>query len=244
MTTFGNTVALSESEKTKFITKTYGWMAFALLISAVVAFITANSIFDSNGITSFGKFLFAGSRIGFWIFAIAEIVLVWWLSSAIKKISVATATIGFLVYAVLNGLTLSSILFVYTLSSIGGVFLGCSAMFAIMSFYGAKTQKNLSTFGKYLMMGLFGVIIANLIQFVISMITGNPLTIFDFLISIACVAIFTGLTAYDTQKLVAIAENANGSDDYKKVSIIAALELYLDFINLFLALLRLFGKRR
>lgn len=94
------------------------------------------------------------------------------------------------------------------------------------------------------MMGLFGVIIANLIQFVISMITGNPLTIFDFLISIACVAIFTGLTAYDTQKLVAIAENANGSDDYKKVSIIAALELYLDFINLFLALLRLFGKRR
>jgi len=147
-----NSVAFSESEKTRFITKTYGWMALALFLTAIVSFITANSIFTATGISSFGLFLFGKGMVGFWIFAIAEVVLVWWLTASIRKISVKTAIIGFLIYSVINGITLSSIFIVYRISSIAASFFGCSAMFAIMSFYGAKTKRNLSSFGKYLMM--------------------------------------------------------------------------------------------
>ena len=94
------------------------------------------------------------------------------------------------------------------------------------------------------MMGLIGIVIASLAQMVIGFFTKTPLTMLDFLISVATIIVFTGLTAYDAQKIIRTAEQATGSDDYKKVSILGALELYLDFINLFLALLRLFGKRR
>lgn len=233
-----------ESERSAFIGKTYSWMAFALFVSAIVAFVTSKAIFTSTGLSSFGMFLFGRGMIGFWVFAIAEIVLVWWLSASIRKISVQTAMIGFLAYSVINGITLSSIFIVYRISSIAASFLGCSAMFGIMSWYGATTKKDLSSFGKYLMMGLIGIVIANAVQFILSLIFRTPMTFFDFLISIASVVVFTGLTAYDTQKLMRIAENSNGNDDYKKVSILAALELYLDFINLFLTILRLFGKRK
>lgn len=232
-----NYLALSQSEKTTFISKTYGWMGIALLISAASAFFTANSI-------GMLRFLFGGSRLGFFAIIIAEFLLVMWLSASIRKLSVGAAAIGFVVYSVLNGITLSSILLVYTASSIATSLLGTAVMFGIMAFYGITTKKDLTTMGRYCMMGLIGIIISSLIQFVVSLIFRTSFTIFDFLISIASVVVFTGLTAYDNQKIVRMAEHANGSDDFKKISILAALELYLDFINLFLALLRLFGKRK
>ena len=238
------TLSAVESEQQKFITKTYSWMGLALLISAITAFFTAQSIFAGNTLTSFGIFLYGNKIMGFWIFAIAEIVMVFWLSSQIRKISLQTAIIGFIAYSVINGVTLSSIFIIYQIESIAIAFLGSSAMFFIMAFYGATTKKNLATFGRYLTMALVGVIIVSILEFVMSLILHLNTTILDFLIAIATVIIFTGLTAYDSQKIMKISKNSNGSEDYQKVSIIAALNLYLDFINLFLALLRLFGKRK
>ena len=233
------------SEKTLFMSKTYGWMALGLLVSAFVAFVTASSIFNSaHQLTAFGKFLFGKGAVGIYVFAIAELALVWWLSASIRKLSVSVATVAFIGYSVLNGVTLSSILFVYQLGSIASCFIGCAFMFGAMSFYGATTKRDLTSWGKYLMMALIGVIVASLVQMLVGFITKSPMTVMDFILSLVSVVIFTGLTAYDTQKLATAAEYANGSDDYKKVSIIFALELYLDFINLFLNLLRIFGKRR
>ena len=237
-------VSLVESEKAKFVTKTYLWMGVALLLSAISAFFTAISIFDGNELSSFGKFLFGGASIGFWIFAVAEIALVWGLSAAIRKISLQTAILGFLAYSVINGITLSSIFIVYEIESIVIAFFGTSAMFFVMAFYGATTKKNLATAGRYLMMALIGVIIVSLLEFVMARFFALKTGPLDFLISIATIIIFTGLTAYDSQKVMKIASHSNGSEDYQKVSLIAALELYLDFINLFLTLLRLFGKRK
>ncbi|WP_242457185.1 Bax inhibitor-1/YccA family protein [Treponema zioleckii] len=156
--------------------------------------------------------------------------------------SVTAATVGFVVYSVLNGITLSSILFRYQLESIFAAFFSCSAMFLVMCIYGATTKRNLATVGRYCMMGLFGIVIATVVEFILSFFMA--VTILDFGLAILTVIVFTGLTIYDAQKIQRVAENANGSDDFKKVAILAALDLYLDFINLFLALLRIFGKRR
>ena len=238
------TISLAESEKSKFITKTYLWMGLALLISAVSAFFTAGKIFDGNSLSAFGKFLYGNRMMGFWIFAVAEIALVWGLSAAIRKISLQTAILGFLAYSVLNGITLSSIFIVYQIESIAVAFVGTSAMFFAMAFYGATTKKNLATMGKYLMMALIGVIIVSVLEVIMYSFFRLNTSILDFLIAIATVIIFTGLTAYDSQKIIKISQHSNGSEDYQKVSIMAALELYLDFINLFLALLRIFGKRK
>lgn len=232
-----------ESEKSKFISKTYGWMGLALLVSALSAFITAQEIYAENdSISPFGIFLYANN--GIWIFAIAEIAIVFALSSMIRKISLAVATIGFFAYAIINGITLSSIFIIYEIDSIVVAFIGSSAMFFTMALYGSRTKKNLATVGKYMMMALIGVIIVSLLQVIMAFVFKLDTTFLDFVISIATVIIFTGLTAYDSQKIMKVSEHANGNEDYQKVSIMAALSLYLDFINLFLAILRLFGKRK
>lgn len=219
-------------------------MGIALLVSAISAFFTANSIFSETGLTSFGQFLYGNSMMGFWIFAIAEIVIVIALSSMIRKISLQTAILGFIAYSVINGITLSSIFLVYKIESIAAAFAGTSLMFFVMAFYGATTKKNLATFGRYLMMALVGVILVSIVEFLMAAFFKLNTSALDFLIAIASVVIFTGLTAYDSQKIVKVAEHSNGSEDYQKVSVMAALELYLDFINLFLTLLRIFGKRK
>lgn len=232
-----NPIALAQSEKQAFVSRTYGWMAFALLLSAAAAFFTSLS-------PSLLRFLFGNGAVGFWILAIAEIILVVVLSSRIRTMSVGGAVAGFVAYSIIDGVTLSSIFLVYQMNSITAAFFASAAMFGVMSFYGATTKRDLTTFGKYLMMAVLGVIIASLVQLVLSLITKNPFSMFDLLISFATVVIFTGLTAYDSQKVIRTAEYARNTDDYKKVSIFAALELYLDFINIFLSLLRIFGKRR
>lgn len=218
-----------ESEQRKFLTGTYGWMAVALLISAAAAFVTAGS-------PALLSLIFTGWH--YWVLIIGELALVWWLSASIRKISVAAAVIGFLAYSVLNGMTLASIFFLYAMDSIAIVFISCAAMFAGMALYGLRTKSNLAGYGRYLGMAVWGIIIASLLNFLFRSSGLN------FLISIVSVAVFAGLTAYDSQKMLALSENADGSEAFRKVSILGALELYLDFINMFLSLLRIFGRRR
>ncbi len=218
-----------ESEQRKFLTGTYGWMTVALLISAAAAFVTAGS-------PALLRLIFTGWH--YWVLIIGELALVWWLSASIRKISVAAAVIGFLAYSVLNGMTLASIFFLYAMDSIAIVFISCAAMFAGMALYGLRTKSNLAGYGRYFGMALWGIIIASLLNFLFRSSGLN------FLISIVSVAVFAGLTAYDSQKMLALSENADSSEAFRKVSILGALELYLDFINMFLALLRIFGRRR
>lgn len=228
--------SFTANERSRFVGRTYGWMALALFVSAASAFMVANSY-------TLLKLIF-GHGIGLLVLAVAEIGLVIWLSASIRKISVTAAVAGFVAYAVLNGATLSSIFLVYRIDSIASAFFTTALLFGVMSVYGMRTKSDLTSLGRYLMMGLIGVILASLVGGIVSLVTKTPLSMLNILISVATVVIFTGLTAYDAQKIMRTAAHANGNDDYKKVSILAALELYLDFINLLLALLRLFGKKR
>lgn len=214
----------------KFLTKVYGWMSLALLLSGITAFIVANSPFLIN--------LVFGNKIGFPLLAIGEIVLVWWLSASIRKISTMAASIAFLAYSVINGATLASIFYVFSLDSIIVVFLVSALMFIGMSLYGVFSKSDIMSFGRYFSMAIIGLIVASVINIFLKS-SG-----FNWVISIVTVVIFTGLTAYDTRKMILVSQQADGSDMFQKASIIGALELYLDFINIFLALLRIFGKSR
>ncbi len=225
----------TEAEKRKFLTKTYLWMGAALLVSAAVAYYSA--------ITGFYFRLIGRSIFGILILCFAEVGLVAYLSSAIRRISLSTARLLFLLYAALNGLTLSTIFIVYSKSAIGGCFVSSAAMFFVMSVYGMTTKSDLTSAGRYLSMALIGIIIASLLNGILYFF-GAGIGILDWLISVVAVIIFTGLTAYDSQKIMRVAQYADSSESYQKVAIIGALELYLDFINIFLSLLRLFGNRR
>jgi uncharacterized protein len=219
-----------ENEKRKFLSRTYGWMTLALIISAASAFVTASS-------PTMVRFLFGNRAIGFFVLAIAEIALVWWLSASIRSISTGAASIAFVAYSLLNGVTLSSIFIVYTGTSIMYTFLAAAGMFGSMSLFGMKTKQNLNSAGRYLIMAVWGIIIASIINL---LLRSSGL---DWAISLITVVVFSGLTAYDSQRMLAAAGYADGSETFKKASIIGALELYLDFINIFLSLLRLFGRR-
>ena len=205
-------------------------MVAALAISGIAAF----AVFNSETLL---YFIF-GSRFTFLGLIIAEFALVFILSAGIRRMSFPVAAASFVIYSIVNGLTLSSVLFVYTGTSIVRIFVITALMFGAMSVYGATTKSSLQSAGKYLMMALIGLIIASLVNL---FMRSSSL---DWLISFVTVGVFTGLTAYDTQKITTAARYAQDNDDFKKIAIIGALELYLDFINIFLALLRLFGKRR
>ena len=220
----------------EFLAKTYGWMFIALLVSAVFAFAGAtNPVVFS---------LVWGTKYGMTALVVLELALVILLTATIRKLSYALAITCFIVYAAINGLTLSSIFLIFQVSSIALAFISTAIMFGIMSFYGATTKKNLATAGHYLMMALLGVVVVSLVNFVITLITKKNLAILDWFISLASVIIFTGLTAYDAQKIAMIGSHNDGSEAYKKIAIYGALQLYLDFINIFLSLLKLFGKKR
>ena len=226
-------ISLQQANETisqRFITAVYGWMVAALAISGIAAF----AVFNSETLL---YFIF-GSRFTFLGLIIAELALVFILSAGIRRMSFPAAAASFVIYSIVNGLTLSSVLFVYTGTSIVRIFVITALMFGAMSVYGATTKSSLQSAGKYLMMALIGLIIASLVNL---FMRSSSL---DWLISFVTVGVFTGLTAYDTQKITTAARYAQDNDDFKKIAIIGALELYLDFINIFLALLRLFGKRR
>ncbi len=220
----------NETVSQRFLTAVYGWMGAALAISGVCAFAVIHS-------EAAFRFIF-GTRFVFLALVIGEFALVAFLSAGIRKMSFATAAAVFTAYSVLNGVTLSGIFLIYTSGSIVSIFMTTALMFGAMSVYGMTTNSDLNSAGRYLMMGLFGLIIAS----VVNMFLGS--SSLGWLISFISVGVFTGLTAYDSQKILQIAQHARQNDTYRKAALIGALELYLDFINIFLALLRLFGKRR
>ncbi len=222
-------VRTTEDERKKFMSGVYTWMTLALALSGLTAFGVASS-------PAILQLIF-GNELVFFGLIIAELVLVMVFSFRVHKMSVTAASLVYIVYSILNGITLASIFIVYTKTSIFSVFLISAGMFAAMSIYGRVTKQDLRSAGRYLTMALFGVIIASVVNIFLKSSS------LDWLLSLVTVGIFVGLTAYDTQKAYAIAERSDGSDVFAKASVVMALELYLDFINIFLSLLRLFGKK-
>lgn len=208
--------------------RVYMKMFLGLLVTAVAALVVATN-------ESFAEAIFS-SKFMFWGLMIAEFGLVIAISAAINKMSSTTATLLFYLYAIVNGLTLSVIFFAFDMRTIFLAFGTTAATFGAMSVYGYVTKTDLTKAGSYLVMALFGLIIASVINMFAGWETLN------FIISLAGVVIFLGLTAWDTQKIKNMASMTDPSQA-GKVATIGALELYLDFINLFLYLLRLFGSR-
>src|SRR5690554_6247370 len=206
-------------------------MTLALLITGIVALFTV----ESSALLG----LIVGDPMVFTGICIGEVLLVLLLSAIIRKMSVALATIMFLTYSILNGLTISVIFLVFTQESIASTFIVTALTFGVMSFYGYATKKDLTSLGSFLFMGLIGIIIASLVNAIFRLESIYWITTY------IGIFIFIGLTAYDSQKIKEMSLVVNeGTDGYAKASIIGALELYLDFINLFLLLLRIFGRRR
>ncbi|EPR40230.1 protein of unknown function UPF0005 [Desulfovibrio sp. X2] len=216
----------------EFMRGVYGWMSAGLMLTAAAAIYTASSPAMIQAIF--------GNSILLIVLLVAEVGLVFAISGAINRLSATTATGLFLLYSVLNGVTLSSIFLVYSMAAIYKAFLTAGGMFGAMSIYGYVTKKDLSSWGSFLFMGLIGVVIA----MVVNMFLRSPGL--DFVISGVGVLVFVGLTAYDTQRLRYMAATAPMGDAtvMRRGAIMGALQLYLDFINLFLMLLSLFGGRR
>lgn len=210
----------------------YAWMAIALVVTGFSAWFVSESPTVSG--------LFLGSRMGTITLIIDTFALVWRLSSAMGRMSLKSAAAMFLVYSVLNSITFSAIFLTYTLSSIGGVFFMTAGTFGIMSAYGYVTKADLSKMGNMCLMGLFGIILATVLGFFFDS------TFLQLLISYAGILAFTGLTIYDTQsiKRLALTYHSRATDEGQKVAILGALTLYLDFINIFIYLLHLFGDRK
>lgn len=208
----------------------YAWMTAALLVTAAVAAYTASSPALLN--------LIYGNPFAVWILFIAQIALVIALSAAITRIAPGTAVVLFVGYAALNGLTLSAILLVYTQTSIAQTFLATAATFGVMSLYGYTTKRDLSAVGSLLVMALIGFLIGTVINFFWANST------LYWVLTYLGIAIFIGLTAWDTQKIKLMIQEAEDDTTARRVAIIGALTLYLDFINLFLLLLRITGNER
>lgn len=212
--------------------RTFLWMTLGLAIT------TLSSLFVvESGLAL--SILAGGSRMPFFILLIAELGLVWYLSSAVMKMRTTTATLLFALYSALNGVTLSPIFYAYTMESITTTFAITAATFAVTAIYGAVTKRDLSRWGSILFMGIIGIIIASLIN----MFVGS--SGLSLIISYVGVLLFTGLTAYDSQRIKEmLAATSYDEQLSKRVSILGALTLYLDFINLFIYLLRILGRSR
>ncbi|MFN2364959.1 MAG: Bax inhibitor-1/YccA family protein [Desulfurivibrionaceae bacterium] len=218
---------------TIFLAKVFNWMAIGLGLTAIVAFWVTNSAAAQNMIFS-NKMVFYGLIIG-------ELGMVIYLSTRIERMTASRATLLFLLYSALNGATLSAVLLIYTAASVASAFLVAAGMFGTMAIYGTVTKKDLSSMGSFMFMGLIGMIIAS----VVNMFMGSAMI--SWVVSAIGVVVFTGLTAYDVQKISKYGAGGileNGEAAIKKGAIMGALTLYLDFINLFLSLLRLMGDRR
>lgn len=210
----------------------YLWMTFALAITGLVALYVADS-----------PSLFAAlvqERFAFLGLVLAELALVWYLSARIDRLSVTTATIMYIVYSMLNGVVLSFIFLLYTTASIATTFFVTAGTFGIMSLWGYVSKKDLTRIGSLCFMTLIGLILATVVNYFIGS------AFMDMVISWVGVLVFVGLTAYDTQKIKRLiqTEGYEVNDSTQKIALMGALTLYLDFINLFLYLLRLMGDRK
>ena len=211
--------------------KVFVWMTLALAITGLTAFGVATS-------PSLVSMIF-GSKVMFWGLIIAEFALVFAISGAIHKLSLSTATLLFILYSVVNGATLSVIFFAFSTAVIAKTFFITAGTFGAMALVGYTTKTDLSSMGKILIMALIGLIIAS----VVNMFVGS--SGFDLIISYVGVLIFVGLTAYDTQKIKEMCQMApDAGESAQKLALLGALTLYLDFINLFLYLLRIFGNNK
>lgn len=220
--------------ESRFVSHTYGWMFVGLLVTAATSLGVASSeaairlIIENRGI-------FYGAMI-------AELVIVLALTAAFSRLSALTATLGFLLYSALNGVTFSLIFMAYTSTSIGQVFLLAAGMFGGMALLGSVTKKDLGGLGTFMAMGLWGIILASVVNLFVKS------SALSFGTSLVAIVVFAGLTAYDAQRIRAMAvQYSGGPGGYeleRKGAVFGALSLYLDFINLFLSLLRIFGRRR
>lgn len=219
-----------QQASTVFLAKVFNWMAIGLAITGAVAYYVA----ASGMALMIAKPIFIGLML-------VELGMVFFLSARIERIQPATATGLFVVYSALNGVTLSIIFLIYTHASIAATFLVTAGMFAAMAVYGMVTKRDLSGLGSFMFMGLIGIILASVVNWSLE----SPAL--DWGISAIGVLVFVGLTAYDVQKIKNIGEQgimSQGDGAIRKGAIIGALALYLDFINLFLMLLRFFGGSR
>lgn len=232
---FNKTYVLNDTQTVAktFMANVFLWMFIGLGLSAVMAYLFASS-------ESLMGYIIHSPLI--WIVMFAPIGFVMLMSFAFNRLSATAITGLFLAYSAINGISFSFILLYYTAGSIMTCFLSASAMFGVMAVMGYTTNKDLTGFGRIMMMGLIGIIIASIIN--MFMHSGTM----DYIVSFIGVLVFTGLTAYDVQKLKRIGAGVEyegvGTAQVKKLSILGALNLYLDFINIFLFLLRLFGNRR
>ncbi|MBU1054299.1 MAG: Bax inhibitor-1/YccA family protein [Proteobacteria bacterium] len=217
----------------EFIRSVYNWMGIGLALTGLIAYYVSNDA----GLQS----LIFGNKLVFFGLIIAELALVFTISARVNKMKASTATAMFIIYAALNGATLSAIFLIYTASSITSTFFVCAATFLACSIYGMVTKRDLTSMGGFMTMGLIGIIIASVANLFIKS------SAMSMIISYIGVIVFVGLTAYDTQKLKHMAMTQPSGLEagvIRKGAILGALSLYLDFINLFLMLLRIMGDRR
>lgn len=225
------TLEQAQAETQRFMVRVYGWMCLALFVTGAMAMFTASSEALLN-------FVF-GSRLTLFGLIILQFIAVGSLAGAVHKMSASTAMLVFVSYSLLNGLTLSGIFLIYTSESIASTFFITGGTFGAMSLYGYTTKSDLSKWGNLLFMGLIGLVIASIANIFMKS------TMLYWVTTYIGVILFVALTAYDTQKI----KNSNvigneGTEDDSKEAIMGALTLYLDFINLFLFLLRIFGRRK
>ena len=236
-----STVVMDEGLRA-YMLKVYNYMATGILMTGIIALLTfkMSVVTDSSGsivgLTQVGNAIYMSGLK--WLVMLAPLGIVFYMSFGINKMSAAKAQTTFWIFAALMGLSLSSILLVYTGMSITRVFFICSATFGAMSIYGYTTKRDLTKLGSFLMMGLIGIIIASIVNIFMKS------SMMYFVISILGVLIFVGLTAYDTQKIKNMYAASDTGELMGKKAVMGALTLYLDFINLFIMLLRLFGQRR
>lgn len=211
--------------------KVYVWMTLALVITGFTAF----GIAENPGLV----YTIITNRLLFWGLIIGEFALVMAIYGAIGRLSATAATLLFVLYSIVNGATLSVIFLAYTMTSIASVFFITAGTFAVMAFIGYTTKTDLTSFGKMLMMGLIGIILAT----VVNIFIGSSML--NMMVSYVGVVVFVGLTAYDSQKIKNLLYQVdNMSEEAQKLALLGSLTLYLDFINLFLMLLRIFGGNR
>lgn len=210
--------------------KVYVWMSFALLITGIMAY----GVAESPGLM---QTIFS-NKLVFWGIIIAQFALVFGISGAINRLSLPIATLLFVVYAALNGIIFSSIFVIYSTAVIAKVFFITAGTFGAMSLYGYLTKADLSGMGKILMMALIGLIIATVVNIFLK---SSGL---EMILSYVGVLVFVGLTAWDTQKIkMMLAQCQDMNEEAQKIALLGAFTLYLDFINLFIYLLRIFGRK-
>ena len=222
----------SKAAQSTLLRSVYVWMTLALVITGFVSMYVAQSY-------QLISFIF-GNKLALWGMLIAELAVVFYLSARINSISFTKATVMFIIYSILNGATLASIFLVYTMSSIASTFFVAAGTFGVMALYGYVTKSDLTRIGNICLMALIGLIIATLV----SMFWQNSML--QMIITYAGVILFVGLTAYDSQKIKRLltADGIEVTEETQKFALLGALTLYLDFINLFLYLLRLLGDRK